>query len=197
MAKKNSKKILRYENEILKKIIEWPWATLFVVFLLILVFGIQQRAQNVGVLVQMIHDFDFNWAFFIRKPSDHFPRLVSHLFFHADKGHITSNILFFLIFAPTVEKRMGSLGFIVSFFIWGSAAALAQGFFKPFSNGLIGASGAISGAAGAFFVLYPLKAPPYFLSALLGGVDSLHSCFFLDRALFFKPTLARSLFPNS
>ena len=50
----------------------------------------------------------------------------------------------------------------------GALAGLTQGLFSPFSHGLIGASGAISGVAGAFFVLFPLKSPPHFIGFLLG-----------------------------
>ena len=125
--------------------------------------------MNVGVLGLLIDDFDFQWALFVAEPLQCFPRLLSHALFHADGAHLLSNILFFAVFGPAVERVAGSRLFAVLLVAWAALAAIVQGFFLPFGRGLIGASGAISGAAGAFFVLFPWRPPRHILGVLTRG----------------------------
>lgn len=145
-----------------------PWGTLLLVFISVLVFWWEMRAENVGILGILFDDFSFNWARFIQAPLAEAPRLISYGFFHADLSHLVSNLVFFALFATSVEQRVGTLPFLLLYLAWGACAGLSQGLFSPFSRGLIGASGAIFGTAGAFFVLYPLNTPPRFLGSLLG-----------------------------
>ncbi|MCB4755958.1 MAG: rhomboid family intramembrane serine protease [Elusimicrobia bacterium] len=140
-------------------LLAWPWSTTLIGLLQIYVFTCERRAMNWGIIEFFMRDYAFNWASFAAHPLQQLPNLVSHTFLHANTAHITSNLIFFLLFAPAVEKALGHTAFAVGYFLWGGVSALTQGFFTPFSSGLIGASGAISGAAGAFFVLYPLRLP--------------------------------------
>ena len=73
---------------------------------------------------------------------------------------------------------MGAPLFLLGYFLGGALAALTQGYFSPFGGGLIGASGAISWAAGAFFVLFPLKVPSRFWGQWLGPLLSKIPAFF-------------------
>ena len=84
------------------------------------------------------------------------PDLFTSQFLHAGWMHILSNMLYLWIFGDNVEDRLGHVRFIVFYLGAGAAAAILQTLFDPFSNvPMVGASGAIAGVMGAYFVLYP------------------------------------------
>ena len=86
---------------------------------------------------------------------DYWP-VVTSLFIHGSWPHIISNMLALWIFGDNVEDRMGHGRFLVFYLLCGVAAALAQTIAAPDSMlPMIGASGAIAGVMGAYFVLYP------------------------------------------
>jgi membrane associated rhomboid family serine protease len=65
-------------------------------------------------------------------------------------------MLYLWIFGDNVEDRMGHGRFLVFYLLCGATAALAQTFTDPASIvPMVGASGAIAGVMGAYFVLYP------------------------------------------
>jgi membrane associated rhomboid family serine protease len=65
-------------------------------------------------------------------------------------------MLYLWIFGDNVEDRMGHGRFLVFYLLCGTAAALAQTITAPDSLvPMVGASGAIAGVMGAYFVLYP------------------------------------------
>ncbi len=65
-------------------------------------------------------------------------------------------MLYLWIFGDNVEDRMGHGRFLVFYLLCGVAAALAQTITAPDSLvPMVGASGAIAGVMGAYFVLYP------------------------------------------
>jgi membrane associated rhomboid family serine protease len=65
-------------------------------------------------------------------------------------------MLYLWIFGDNVEDRMGHGRFLVFYLLCGTAAALAQTIVNPDSVvPMVGASGAIAGVMGAYFVLYP------------------------------------------
>jgi membrane associated rhomboid family serine protease len=82
--------------------------------------------------------------------------LFTSMFLHGGFLHFGGNMLFLWIFGDNVEDRMGHGRFIVFYLLCGVAAALAQTFMNPNSLvPMVGASGAIAGVMGAYFVLYP------------------------------------------
>lgn len=82
--------------------------------------------------------------------------LVSSMFLHGDFLHFIGNMVFLWIFGDNVEDRVGHGGFLLFYLGTGGVAALAQVFATPSSVvPMIGASGAIAGVMGAYFVLYP------------------------------------------
>jgi membrane associated rhomboid family serine protease len=65
-------------------------------------------------------------------------------------------MLYLFIFGAAVEYRMGALRYLIFYFAAGIAAALATVWIAPTSSvPVIGASGAIAGVLGAYFILYP------------------------------------------
>jgi membrane associated rhomboid family serine protease len=82
--------------------------------------------------------------------------VFTSMFIHGGFLHIAGNMLYLWIFGDNVEDRMGHGRFLVFYLLCGVAAALAQTITAPNSTvPMIGASGAIAGVMGAYFVLYP------------------------------------------
>jgi membrane associated rhomboid family serine protease len=82
--------------------------------------------------------------------------LITHMFLHADWLHLIGNMLYLWIFAKGVEDAMGYPRFIVFYLLCGVMASLSHIATAPDSPiPGIGASGAISGMLGAYFVLLP------------------------------------------
>ncbi|MDE3178915.1 MAG: rhomboid family intramembrane serine protease [Acidobacteriota bacterium] len=83
------------------------------------------------------------------------PVLVS-MFLHGGWLHLGGNMLFLFVFGRSIEDRLGHAQFLLLYFLSGYAAAalyvtLSAGSRVP----SIGASGAIAGVLGAYFVTYP------------------------------------------
>ena len=84
------------------------------------------------------------------------PTLVTSMFLHGSWSHVIGNMWYLWIFGDNVEDRLGHGRFIVFYFLCGIAAALGQVWMDPTSTlPTIGASGAIAGVMGAYFVLFP------------------------------------------
>ena len=78
------------------------------------------------------------------------------MFLHGSWMHVIGNMWYLWIFGDNVEDRVGHGRFIVFYLLCGFAAALGQILIDPDSTlPMIGASGAIAGVMGAYFVLYP------------------------------------------
>jgi len=82
--------------------------------------------------------------------------LLTSMFLHGSWMHVIGNMWYLWIFGDNVEDRVGHGRFIVFYLLCGIAAALGQVVIDPGSTlPTIGASGAIAGVMGAYFVLYP------------------------------------------
>src|SRR5918996_1530099 len=82
--------------------------------------------------------------------------VFTSMFLHGGFLHVGGNMLYLWIFGDNVEDRMGHGRFVVFYLLCGTAAALAQTVTNPSSViPMVGASGAIAGVMGAYFVLYP------------------------------------------
>jgi membrane associated rhomboid family serine protease len=80
----------------------------------------------------------------------------SSMFVHGGLLHLVGNMLYLWIFGDNVEDRMGHGRFLLFYLLCGVTAALAQTFVSAGSLvPMVGASGAIAGVMGAYFVLYP------------------------------------------
>jgi len=82
--------------------------------------------------------------------------LFYSLFLHGGFLHLFGNMLFLWIYGDNVEYRLGPLAYFLSYVATGVAATL---FFSLFALGsavpLVGASGAISGVLGFYFLWFP------------------------------------------
>ena len=83
------------------------------------------------------------------------PALTS-MFLHGSWMHVIGNMWFLWIFGDNIEDHLGHFKYLVFYFASGLGAALAQVILNPHSRvPTVGASGAIAGVLGAYFVLYP------------------------------------------
>jgi membrane associated rhomboid family serine protease len=84
------------------------------------------------------------------------PTLITSMFLHGSWSHVIGNMWYLWIFGDNVEDRLGHGRFILFYLLCGIAAAFGQILIDPASElPTIGASGAIAGVMGAYFVLYP------------------------------------------
>jgi membrane associated rhomboid family serine protease len=82
--------------------------------------------------------------------------LLTSMFLHGGWSHVIGNMWYLWIFGDNVEDRLGHGRFLVFYLLCGIVAALGQIVMDPGSTlPMIGASGAIAGVMGAYFVLYP------------------------------------------
>ena len=82
--------------------------------------------------------------------------LFTSMFLHASFLHVAGNMLFLWIFGDNIEDYIGHFSYLVFYLMSGVAAGathilLNQGSRVP----SVGASGAIAGVLGAYFILYP------------------------------------------
>lgn len=82
--------------------------------------------------------------------------LFTAMFIHGGWFHILSNMWVLFIFGDNVEDRLGSVRYFLFYILGGLVANLLQAFVFPTSTiPAIGASGAIAGTLGAYFLFYP------------------------------------------
>jgi membrane associated rhomboid family serine protease len=82
--------------------------------------------------------------------------IFTAMFIHGGFMHIAGNMLYLWIFGNNVEDLLGSVRFVVFYFICGTVAAALQIAFSLHSPvPMIGASGAIAGVLGAYYIKFP------------------------------------------
>jgi membrane associated rhomboid family serine protease len=82
--------------------------------------------------------------------------IFTSMFLHGGWLHLLGNIWFLYIFGDNVEDRVGHVPYIFFYLLCGIGSALTQTFSQSGSNvPMVGASGAIAGVLGAYFMLYP------------------------------------------
>ena len=140
----------------------------------ILIFTIYWlSSQNIVFANQFTSYFEEN---FVMVPNEiihgqRFYTLFTSMFIHATWLHLLGNMLFLYVFGDNIEDVFGHAGYLIFYVISGLAAACAHILIMLFAptisnligitipsdltDGLVGASGAISGVLGAYSVLYP------------------------------------------
>lgn len=90
--------------------------------------------------------------------TDRFPlvSLFTSMFLHANLAHIAGNMMFLYVFGVSIEAAMGAPRFALYYIFWGFVAALTHCYVDPHSFvPTLGASGAIGGVLGSYFLLFP------------------------------------------
>ena len=82
--------------------------------------------------------------------------IFTSMFMHGGWMHLIGNMLYLWIFADNIEDDLGTLNFVIFYFVSGIGAAMSQVFVDINSQiPMIGASGAIGGVLGAYLINYP------------------------------------------
>ena len=82
--------------------------------------------------------------------------VFTSMFLHASWLHLIGNMWFLWIFGDNVEDHLGHFKYLLFYLLSGVAATTLQTIFDPTSSvPSVGASGAIAGIMGAYFVLFP------------------------------------------
>jgi membrane associated rhomboid family serine protease len=114
----------------------------------------QVTARDVLQHVSAYDLFTFRYGFRPDAPSA--LTLLTAMFLHGGWLHLIGNMLFLWIFGDNVEYRLGRFGYLATYLGTGALATLFFALFVPGSNiPLIGASGAISGVLGCYFIWFP------------------------------------------
>ncbi len=80
--------------------------------------------------------------------------LMTAVFMHNGWAHLLGNLVYFWVFAPALESRLGAGRFLLYFLLWGTAGNLVHGWVATLGLlgqgglGVMGASGAIAGMMG-------------------------------------------------
>ena len=111
---------------------------------------------------QLIMAFGFIPARFLEQQAENFLNparflpVFSSMFLHGNLLHLISNMWMLWIFGDNVEDCMGHGRYLLFFLLCGVASVAVQAVFSPGSVvPMIGASGAISGVLGAYFLTFP------------------------------------------
>lgn len=82
--------------------------------------------------------------------------VFTSMFLHGGLTHLLGNLVFLYVFGPGVEEAIGSTRLALYYIAWGVAAAAAQIWVDPYTSvPTLGASGAIGGVLGSYFLLFP------------------------------------------
>lgn len=145
-----------------ERIRTWPYATTVLLALNVFVFLQQIMSPDAGAFIDQWGLVPANYPALdsLNDWTSLDPMLllpfITSMFLHAGWLHLGGNMLSLWVFGPNIEDRFGHLAFVVVYLACGLAAAITQIVFSAGSDiPIVGASGAIAGVMGAFFVLFP------------------------------------------
>jgi len=115
------------------------------------------RGYSLRAILGSLSAYDlFLFKYAYRPAEASFTALFTSMFLHAGWAHLFGNMLFLWIYGDNVEMRMGSGRYLLAYLATGVAATLFYSIFAGDSNlPMIGASGAISGVLGFYFLWFP------------------------------------------
>lgn len=135
------------------------------------------------------------WARYVGLPLDTYWPFLTNMFLHGSFAHLLGNMWTLWIFGDNVEDRMGPVRFLIFYLLCGVAAGVVHSLVNPASTvPAVGASGAISGVLGAYFLLFPrshiiMLFPVFFLPYFFTLPASVYLLFWF-LAQFFSGTVA-------
>ncbi len=129
-----------------------------IIFILVNIAGfyLELRQPSPKTLELFFRLYSLVPADFIGDPWSNGTRIFTSMFLHGGLMHLIGNMLYLWIFGDNVEDRMGHIRYFFFYLLVGTSAALFQIHLNPGSKmPMVGASGAIAGVMGAYFILYP------------------------------------------
>src|ERR1017187_325620 len=140
-----------------------PWVNSFLIGLNLLIFFFEWAldARSLNLLLRQFGVVPSHLAMFLSgSPKYPLPAVVlpffTSLFLHGSWMHVLGNMWFLFIFGDNVEDYLGHFKYLVFYMLTGVLAMGTHVAMNPQSTApALGASGAIAGVLGAYFVLYP------------------------------------------
>jgi membrane associated rhomboid family serine protease len=140
-----------------------PYVNTFLIVLNILIFFYQWTlGPRVGDAFARIYgEVPAHLAAFLSgSPQYTLPDVVvpffTSMFLHGSWMHVLGNMWFLYIFGDNIEDYLGHFKYLIFYLLCGLLAMATQVAMYPHSNvPTVGASGAIAGVLGAYFLLYP------------------------------------------
>ncbi len=141
----------------------FPYVTILLIGLNSLIFffqlfsplGLQASVLKLGAIPYEITHFRVLHGLPVTRISPVLALFVS-MFVHGGLFHLAGNMLYLWVFGNNVEDFLGPAKFFLFYLVCGLSASLTHTLFNPNSViPMVGASGAIAGVLGAYFVLYP------------------------------------------
>lgn len=127
----------------------------FVLFQFPILSGLSQG--NEGPWLQFADQWTIIPAQLVNSPLSEFFTVFSAMFLHGGFMHLGSNMLYLWIFGDNIEDKMGHIPYLFFYLACGIFATLAQVMYDPSSTiPNVGASGAIAGVLGGYFLLFPM-----------------------------------------
>jgi membrane associated rhomboid family serine protease len=122
----------------------------------VMVRELQGRA-DVRQLIAQTSEYDlFAFEHGYRPNAPQVVDLLTCMFLHGGFMHLFGNMLFLWIYGDNVERRLGAFLYLLAYLGTGVAATMSHAFvFRDSDIPLVGASGAISGVLGFYFVFFP------------------------------------------
>ena len=138
------------------RIAKTPWTTYAIVITNTVIHLLVTWNTNFIISDRVVRTFGFVPASVSNLTLSAIPTLVTSMFLHGDLLHLFGNMVFLLVFGRRVENQLETINFLAFYLTTGITAALTHMLMEPISSApLIGASGAISGVLGAFFICNP------------------------------------------
>ena len=98
----------------------------------------------------------FTPSAFLSNPLTYWSTIFVSMFAHANLGHLAGNMIFLYLFGDNVEDRIGHYKYLFLYLLLGILSSLGYAYLTPHPNiPTLGASGAVSGILGCYFLLYP------------------------------------------
>ncbi|MGD8407749.1 MAG: rhomboid family intramembrane serine protease [Thiohalophilus sp.] len=123
----------------------------------------KQQHQHFQQSLQQI--VTYRYSFKTAEPS--LTTLFTHIFLHADWGHLIGNMVFLFLIGFSVEMTLGRTIYLIAYIVSGITSGLFYWWLEPGSLMWgIGASGAISGLMGMYTVLFGRRKIRFFYTLL-------------------------------
>lgn len=156
-----------------------PFVTYFLIAINLLVFLFElsigyQSAADLNALVAQFgvvprHSIGLLTGTPVFAPLAAVVPMLTSMFLHASWTHVLGNMLMLWIFGDNIEDYLGHFKFLVFYLLCGLAASFTHILLNPSSLvPSVGASGAIAGVMGAYFIVFPkakvlIWFPPIFI----------------------------------
>jgi membrane associated rhomboid family serine protease len=140
-----------------------PWVNYFLIGLNLVIFLFEATLdrRSLELLIRQFGVVPSHWALFL-EGSERYPLpavvlpFFTSMFLHGSWMHVIGNMWFLYIFGDNAEDYLGHFRYLVFYLLTGLIAMSTQVLVSLHSSvPTVGASGAIAGVLGAYFVLYP------------------------------------------